>query len=129
MNWYKMSKSLETGKLAFIFNETSYNVTTSKSGHNTILRDYVGDKTELHGGWLDLDTERLWMNCGTLGTVPREYWEYIKDYFINQEYYLHDLVINTKTGKNRVFRKSRRKHRAELNKSCPVRAEIRYAMA
>jgi glucose-1-phosphate cytidylyltransferase len=36
--------------------------------------------------------------------------DYIKDYFINQEYFLHDLTINTLTGKSKVFRNSRRKH-------------------
>lgn len=36
--------------------------------------------------------------------------DYIKDYFINQEYFLHDLTIDTKTGKNKILRSSKRKH-------------------
>jgi glucose-1-phosphate cytidylyltransferase len=36
--------------------------------------------------------------------------DYIKNYFINQEYYIHDLSIDTKTGKKKLFRKSKRKH-------------------
>lgn len=36
--------------------------------------------------------------------------DYIKNYFINQEYFLHDLAVDTKTGKSRVFRDSKRQH-------------------
>jgi len=36
--------------------------------------------------------------------------DYIKNYFINQEYFLHDLVIDTKTGKSDIFRNSKKKH-------------------
>lgn len=36
--------------------------------------------------------------------------EYIKNFFINQEYFQHDLTINTKTGENIIHRKSRQKH-------------------
>lgn len=36
--------------------------------------------------------------------------DYIKDYFLNEEFFLHDLTIDTKTGKKKIFRKSRKKH-------------------
>lgn len=36
--------------------------------------------------------------------------EYIKDYFINQEYLEHDFSINTKTGKKLLYRKSKKRH-------------------
>lgn len=36
--------------------------------------------------------------------------DYIKNYFINQEYFLHDLTIDTHTGKSKIFRKSLRRH-------------------
>lgn len=36
--------------------------------------------------------------------------DYIKNYFINQEYFLHDLTIDTKTGKSKIFRQSKKKH-------------------
>jgi glucose-1-phosphate cytidylyltransferase len=36
--------------------------------------------------------------------------DYIKNYFINQEYLLHDLTVNTKTGKSKIFRNSKRRH-------------------
>lgn len=36
--------------------------------------------------------------------------DYIKNYFINQEYLLHDMTINTQTGKSNIFRNSKRKH-------------------
>lgn len=35
---------------------------------------------------------------------------YIKDYFLNQEYFIHDLTINTKTGKKVIHRNNKRKH-------------------
>ncbi|OGK29812.1 hypothetical protein A3F29_01875 [Candidatus Roizmanbacteria bacterium RIFCSPHIGHO2_12_FULL_33_9] len=36
--------------------------------------------------------------------------DYIKDYFLNEEFFLHDLTINTQTGEKKIYRKSRRKH-------------------
>src|SRR5581483_418423 len=33
--------------------------------------------------------------------------EYIKDYFLNEDYFMHDLTINTSTGKKIIHRKSR----------------------
>lgn len=36
--------------------------------------------------------------------------DYIKDYFINQEYFLHDLTIDTQTGKSKILRSSKRRH-------------------
>lgn len=36
--------------------------------------------------------------------------DYIKNYFINQEYLLHDMTVNTKTGSRKIYRESRRKH-------------------
>ncbi|HEX8932172.1 MAG TPA: sugar phosphate nucleotidyltransferase, partial [Patescibacteria group bacterium] len=36
--------------------------------------------------------------------------DYIKNYFINQEYLLHDITVDTKTGKSKIFRNSKRKH-------------------
>ncbi|MBI5123536.1 NTP transferase domain-containing protein [Candidatus Roizmanbacteria bacterium] len=36
--------------------------------------------------------------------------DYIKNYFINQEYLLHDITVDTKTGKSKIFRTSKRKH-------------------
>lgn len=36
--------------------------------------------------------------------------DYIKDYFLNEDYFTHDLTINTFTGKRSVHRKSRAKH-------------------
>jgi len=36
--------------------------------------------------------------------------DYIKNYFINQEYLLHDITIDTKTGKSKIFRNSQKKH-------------------
>ncbi len=36
--------------------------------------------------------------------------EYIKDYFLNQEFFLHDLTIETKTGIKKVYRTSRKRH-------------------
>jgi len=36
--------------------------------------------------------------------------DYIKNYFINQEYLLHDLTIDTNTGKGVVLRNSKKKH-------------------
>jgi glucose-1-phosphate cytidylyltransferase len=36
--------------------------------------------------------------------------DYIKNYFINQEYLLHDFSVDTKTGKTKIFRKSKRRH-------------------
>ncbi|MDO8658723.1 MAG: sugar phosphate nucleotidyltransferase [Candidatus Levybacteria bacterium] len=35
---------------------------------------------------------------------------YIKEYFLNEEYFTHDLTINTLTGKKNVHRKSKKKH-------------------
>lgn len=36
--------------------------------------------------------------------------DYIKDYFLNEEFFLHDLTIDTKTGERIVHRNSKRKH-------------------
>lgn len=36
--------------------------------------------------------------------------DYIKDYFLNEDYFTHDLTINTLTGKRNIHRKSRKKH-------------------
>lgn len=36
--------------------------------------------------------------------------DYIKDYFLNQEYFLHDLTIETKTGIRRIHRASKKTH-------------------
>lgn len=36
--------------------------------------------------------------------------DYIKNYFINQEYFLHDLTVDTKTGKSKILRNSKRRH-------------------
>lgn len=36
--------------------------------------------------------------------------DYIKDYFLNEDYFAHDLTINTFTGKKNIHRKSRIKH-------------------
>lgn len=36
--------------------------------------------------------------------------DYIKEYFLNEEYFLHDLTIHTKTGEKIVHRKSKKKH-------------------
>ena len=36
--------------------------------------------------------------------------DYIKNYFINQEYLLHDITVDTQTGKSKIFRSSKRKH-------------------
>lgn len=36
--------------------------------------------------------------------------DYIKNYFINQEYLLRDFTINTETGKRRIYRQSRKRH-------------------
>lgn len=36
--------------------------------------------------------------------------DYIKDYFINQEYLEHDFSISTKTGKKLLYRNNKRKH-------------------
>ena len=36
--------------------------------------------------------------------------DYIKNYFLNQEYFLHDMAIDTKTGESRIFRNSKKKH-------------------
>jgi glucose-1-phosphate cytidylyltransferase len=36
--------------------------------------------------------------------------DYIKNYFINQEYLLHDMTIDTSTGKSKIFRGSKKKH-------------------
>jgi glucose-1-phosphate cytidylyltransferase len=36
--------------------------------------------------------------------------DYIKNYFLNQEYLLHDMTIDTQTGKSNIFRNSKRKH-------------------
>lgn len=40
--------------------------------------------------------------------------DYIKDYFINQEYFAHDFTINTKTGEKKLF-KDGRKNRDNFN--------------
>jgi glucose-1-phosphate cytidylyltransferase len=40
--------------------------------------------------------------------------DYIKDYFLNQEYFIHDLTINTKTGEKKLF-KDGRKNRDDFN--------------
>lgn len=40
--------------------------------------------------------------------------DYIKDYFINQEYFTHDFTINTKTGKKELL-KNGRKNQDEFN--------------
>ncbi len=34
--------------------------------------------------------------------------DYIKDYFINQEYFLHDFTINTKSGEKQLFKDGRK---------------------
>lgn len=36
--------------------------------------------------------------------------DYIKDYFLKQDYFAHDFTIHTKTGKQKLYRKSKRKH-------------------
>lgn len=33
--------------------------------------------------------------------------EMIKEYFLNQDYFMHDFTLNTKTGKKRVYREKR----------------------
>src|SRR5438034_3950723 len=40
--------------------------------------------------------------------------DYIKNYFINQEYLMHDFSINMKTGK-KVIRRNNRKRHDEFN--------------
>lgn len=40
--------------------------------------------------------------------------DYIKDYFLNQEYFTHDLKINTKTGEKEIY-KDGRKAKDEFN--------------
>ena len=36
--------------------------------------------------------------------------DYIKDYFLDQDYFQHDFFINTKTGKKLLYRKNTRRH-------------------
>lgn len=36
--------------------------------------------------------------------------DYIKDYFLNEEFFIHDITINTKTGERKIYRKSKRVH-------------------
>ncbi len=36
--------------------------------------------------------------------------DYIKDYFINEEYFIHDLTLNTYTGKKIIHRSSKKRH-------------------
>jgi glucose-1-phosphate cytidylyltransferase len=36
--------------------------------------------------------------------------DYIKNYFVNQEYFLHDITINTETGESKIFRESKKRH-------------------
>ena len=36
--------------------------------------------------------------------------DYIKDYFLNQDYLDHDFFLDVKTGRNAVYRNSKRKH-------------------
>ena len=36
--------------------------------------------------------------------------DYIKDYFLNQDYLEHDFFLDVKTGRNILYRNSRRKH-------------------
>lgn len=36
--------------------------------------------------------------------------EFIKDFFLNQKYFIHDLTINTKTGESIIHHKSRKNH-------------------
>ena len=36
--------------------------------------------------------------------------DYIKNYFLNQEYFLHDMAIDTKTGESKIFRNSKKNH-------------------
>lgn len=36
--------------------------------------------------------------------------DYIKNYFLNQEYFLHDMTVDTRTGKSKIFRNSKKKH-------------------
>src|SRR5579872_4737547 len=36
--------------------------------------------------------------------------DYIKDYFLNQEYLLHDFSLNTKTGKKLLYKSSQKNH-------------------
>lgn len=36
--------------------------------------------------------------------------DYIKNYFINEDYFIHDIIVDTKTGKKKILRKSRRRH-------------------
>ncbi len=33
--------------------------------------------------------------------------DYIKDYFVNEKYFTHDLVVNTKTGATKILRESK----------------------
>lgn len=36
--------------------------------------------------------------------------DYIKNYFLDQDYFQHDFSLNTKTGKKLLYRKSRKRH-------------------
>lgn len=36
--------------------------------------------------------------------------DYIKNYFLNEEYLIHDFAINTKNGKKLIYRKNGKKH-------------------
>jgi glucose-1-phosphate cytidylyltransferase len=36
--------------------------------------------------------------------------DYIKEYFLNQEYFQHDITIETKTGKKIIYRESKKNH-------------------
>lgn len=80
----KEYKKMEDTKIAFVFNKENYEIIESRSGHNTIMRDALGDKPDYCGGWVGLESGRLWMNCGMFGTIPREYWDYIHTYFYNK---------------------------------------------
>jgi len=36
--------------------------------------------------------------------------DYIKDYFINEDYFIHDVTLNTRTGETIIHRESRKRH-------------------
>lgn len=36
--------------------------------------------------------------------------DYIKDYFLNEEYFTHDITLNTYTGEKKILRESRKRH-------------------
>lgn len=66
-----------TGQIAFAFNENTWNLLLSNSGHGKITRDK--DKRDFVGGWIFLNDEKISFNTGSLANPDSDQQQMIEN--------------------------------------------------